>query len=159
MENRKENHSVRMITYSLLFVPVALLFLYGCAKYSYVKETDSISGVNTEGILFPLSKFSYYKQEAYRGDVYIVYFSDMDFYELNKDSVYAIYPYEKIDPKGGANLIVNFEKTKPRPPFDFNLEYRYFRMDFKIKNVSVDGLYNEENNILIIRMLDWRDYT
>lgn len=138
-----------------LLVFFFLAFVSGCNDYSSGEKVNVVPGLKIEGLLMPKSDFSYYREKSTRGEVVLLYFSNNEFYDLNKEHVLWEVEDIIIDPKGGRNFISNFERSSLSPEFNFDLKYGYFKIDPRKTNVRVDGLYNEEHNIHVVRVLNW----
>ena len=140
--------------------PAALLLLialFGCADYDYQKSVEDISGLNLGGFSLPGSSFDLYRQEAYRGDVYLLYCRDNSFYDLNRQSLLSESHNVRIDPNGGKNLTANFDNSSLSPPLDFDITYTYYRMNSYDTNLKIDGLYNEFSKVFLVRIMDWHN--
>ena len=138
---------------SKVFFIYSTIFLFlGCAKYTHKEDVNSIPGIKLGSLVLPGSEFNYYKQEAYRGDTYLIYFKDEAFFDNNKENVISAINSVLVDPEGGRNFIVNFNEYDSSLFFDFDLTYDYYEIATDDPLVSADGLVNEEHSIYMLRI-------
>lgn len=139
-----------------VFIAILLPLLFiGCVKYSHEENVSSIPELHLDVLLLPNAEFYYYKQSVSRGDIYLVYFKNDDFYRLNQEHVSAIFYDLKIEPSGANNFIREFVDSPFSLSFDFSQEYTWFRMDPVENKMKVEGIFNDDLGLYLVRFLTW----
>lgn len=138
------------INHVLILVIFALI--NGCTKYTEKSEVYEIPGINLGGLVFPDSKFTYFKKETYRDDIYLVYFKDLTFFEINKEFIVNIIHNIQDESLSRRDITHNFLDSNLSPPINYELTYDYYEIATDDPLVSADGLVNEEHSIYMLRI-------
>ena len=137
-----------------IFGIFSVSFLTSCSDFTYQHDIKEIPGLLTGSLVLPEESFDCYKEDALRGQAYVVYLESRLFFDLNEPDIILTLKSIQVEPGTSRDLIIHFAESPYSPPFNYDLKYDYIQLVTGDPLIEADGLVNEEQGVFILRIMN-----